>query len=180
MNERALSTGIARVFALGLGLGFGVTLGANVILAGGNAPDEQQIQRRVEATATAIRKQAQARAMATAVAKATATATRDTQNAARCADARGAQVDAALVGEPGISYTTYGAAGTVRNLCHYPLDVKLHILAETQDGQQINAIVDEQPMRLPPGESRAFAYPLGRFPNASIAELYVVPSTRVP
>jgi hypothetical protein len=175
-----MSIGIARVFALGLGLGLGATLGANVILAGGLVPDERQIQRRVEATATAVRQQAQSRAMATAVARATETAARDARNAARCAASRGAEVNAALVGKPGISYADYAAAGTVRNLCGRPVEVKLHVLALTGDGATFNAIVDEEPMRLAPGESRVFIYPLGRFPNDSIAELHVVPDTRAP
>ena len=175
-----MSIRIARVLALGVGLGLGATLGVNVILAGGIVPDEQQIQWRVEATATATRQQARSRALATTVAKATETAVRDARNAARCAESRGVQVDAALVGEPGISYTSYAAAGTVHNLCTHPLEVKLHVLALTRDGQEINAIMDEQPMKLTPGESHAFNYPLGRFPIDYIAELYVVPAILAP
>lgn len=38
------------------------------------------------------------------------------------------------------------AVGTVRNLCHYPLEVTLHALALTADGATFNAIVDEQPI----------------------------------
>jgi hypothetical protein len=156
-----VSPGIAGIFALGLGFGFGVTLGVNVILAGGITPDERQIQRRVEATATAVRQQARMRAMTTAVAKATATAVQTSQATARCAESRGARVDATLAGPPGISHTTHSATGTVRNLCHYPLEVKLHVLALTWDYQQFNAIVNEQPLRLAPSESRSFSYPLG-------------------
>jgi hypothetical protein len=181
-----MSSGVARVFAFGLGIGFGAVLGVNVVLAGASGSDEKQIQWRVEATATAVRHQAQTRAMATAVAKATATAVQSSQNAARCAASRGAQVDATLVGEPGISYTSYSATGTVRNLCHYPLEVRLQVMAITGDGSpsynstHVNPIIPPEPLRLAPGEIQSFNYPLGRFPDNAIPELYVVPIARVP
>ncbi|HUE75642.1 MAG TPA: hypothetical protein VMP10_02345 [Chloroflexota bacterium] len=175
-----MSTRVARVFAFGFGIGLGAVLGVSVVLAGTSGPAEHQIARRVEATTTAVRQQSQARAVATAAAKATQTAESHARTSALCAESRGAQVEASLVGEPGISYTAYAAAGTVRNICGHPLEVKLHVLALTRDGTTHNAIVDDHPMKLAPGERRAFNYPLGRFPNDGIGELYVVPTIHQP
>jgi hypothetical protein len=173
-----MSIGVARVFAFGFGIGLGAVLGVSVVLAGASGSEEKQIKHRVEATMTATRQQSQARAVATAAAKATQTTEQNARTSDRCAESRGTEVNASLTGEPGISYTAYAATGTVRNLCGRPLEVKLHVLALARDGATFNAIVDEQPMRLAPGERRSFSYPLGRLPNDSIAELYVVPTTR--